>query len=506
MASSNSSRSHSPTHPSDFDFDSTFTEISILVAYAEQYAHGLNLKVRNHRKSSFTAKDWPFSEPFPEVKVTLRGEILCSPKSDGRVLGSKCKWKLVYKFHKSKMAYIWLHDSCIMKHDHCLAPNPVTLDGCHEVNYEKDLTPSEYQFIKEHSLMRIQIPMLMVNLEREFAHRSFDAKMVCRIKDKTLNERYGSDRKQLHELFIQGSDVRRLGGIFEIVPSQEFGIESLHFQTAMMRRYAIVYGVNDLKMCDATHHLTQHDRVTIVWNIIDGLQRTKLAGVSYSPSENHAPIIQSALYFFPGESFKDGKWNESSIEELSNVFDPKLCSVVSLQCNQSSAEQCVHPSGYETPINSDEECVHPSGSELPIKNANQRSISHTSSPTKTPPMTMGVSAADPSITKYTVPVTHVKCKNHRSFGVSLQILAETNQVIISKVVKGSLADQLFIEVRDELISVNSSIDLKGQDIYTAYESCVCELFQPTNPQELTLELKRSTSPRQRNSNHPTVSY
>ena len=66
--------------------------------------------------------------------------------------------------------------------------------------------------------------------------------------------------------------------------------------------------------------------------------------------------------------------------------------------------------------------------------------------------------------------------------------------------KGSLADQLFIEVRDELISVNSLIDLKEQDIYTAYESCVCELFQPTNPQELTLELKRSTSPQQRNSN------
>ena len=88
----------------------------------------------------------------------------------------------------------------------------------------------------------------------------------------------------------------------------------------MMRRYAIVYGVNNLKMVDATHHLTQYDRVTIVWNIVDRLQRTKLAGVSYSPSENHAPIIQGALYFFPGESVKDGKWNESSIEELSKRF------------------------------------------------------------------------------------------------------------------------------------------------------------------------------------------
>ena len=97
MVSLNGSRSNSPSPPPDFDLESTFPEISILIAHAEQYASGLNLIVRNHPKSLFTAKSWPFSEPFPEVKVPLRGHILCSPKSNGRVVGSKCNWKLVYK-------------------------------------------------------------------------------------------------------------------------------------------------------------------------------------------------------------------------------------------------------------------------------------------------------------------------------------------------------------------------------------------------------------------------
>ena len=60
MASLNGSRSNSPSPP-DFDFDSTFPEISILIAHAEQYASGLNLIVRNHPKSSFTAKSCHYS-------------------------------------------------------------------------------------------------------------------------------------------------------------------------------------------------------------------------------------------------------------------------------------------------------------------------------------------------------------------------------------------------------------------------------------------------------------
>ena len=152
-----------------------------------------------------------------------------------------------------------------MKHDHDIPPIPLTLDGRTEVKYEMELTPPEFQFIKEHSLMRTDIPILIVSLEREFRNRYFYCQMIRQIKKKALDERYGSDRTCLHALFTNGEGIRRHGGIFEVVPSSEdFGIESVHFQTALMRSYAIIYGVNDLKMVDGTHHLSKHKSTTIV--------------------------------------------------------------------------------------------------------------------------------------------------------------------------------------------------------------------------------------------------
>ena len=96
-----------------------------------------------------------------------------------------------------------------MRHDHDIVPIPLTLDGRTEVKYEIKLTPPEFQFIKGHCLMRTDIPILIVSLEREFADCSFDYEMIRRIKDKTLNDRYGSDRTCLRALFIEGEDIRR---------------------------------------------------------------------------------------------------------------------------------------------------------------------------------------------------------------------------------------------------------------------------------------------------------
>ena len=266
--------------------------------------------------------------------------------------------------------------------------------------------------------MRTKIPILIITLEREFANPSFDKKIVCRIKDKTINERYGSDRTRLHALFIQGEDIRRHSGIFKIVPSEDFGIESIHFQTSTMQRYAIIYGVDDLKMVDGTHHLTRHDRTTIVWNVVDGLLRTKLAGVSYCQSENNTSVIQGGLYFFPGECVKDGKRNELAVGELSNLFDPELDSEVSLDGNPNSHEDGANPPELDSDVsvddnpNSDEDAANCSGYEVPINDANSQAVSHTPAATKTPPMTMAVSTDDPFIMKYTIPITFVKGHNH----------------------------------------------------------------------------------------------
>ena len=90
-------------------------------------------------------------------------------------------------------------------------------------------------------------------------------------------------------------------------------------------------------------------------------------------------------------------------------------------------------------------------------------------------ISVAVSTDELFITKYTIPITFVKGHNHRTFGAILQFVPLTKQVLVSKVVKGSLADQLCIELRDELISVNNLIDISGTDLYTRFESDVCEL-------------------------------
>ena len=489
MASWNGSPSKTPLPLPVFDFLTTFIELKVVIAYAKQYASELNFITRHHPKSYFSEKAWPFSRPFPVDRYSMRGHILCSPKSNGRDVRSMCNWKLVYKYDKLRKVYMWLPEKSCLKHDHILPPIPITLDGCKDIQYEKDLTPKQYKFIKNNALMRIPVPMVKVNLEREFANHAFDYEMVRRVQNKTLDEIYGCDRTQLHALFVQGSEIRRLGGIFETIPSDDLSIESFHIQTARMRRYAIVYGVNDLKMVDATHHLTRYDRVTIVWNVVDCLQRTKLAGVSYSPSENHVPIIQGALHFFPGEDYKKGERNPCSCDELENHFNPQTGSETSLLSNHNPFESGSYSDGYEHPI----------------LNANKAFISEPEPPTKMPPMTMGASKDDPSITKFTIPISHVERSNHQSFGGILHLNNQTAQVTITKVVKGSLADQFCIKVGDELISINNCINCYGLDLFTKFASCTSNLFNRTNPQELSFQLKRQSSAHHENVATETVS-
>ena len=72
-----------------------------------------------------------------------------------------------------------------------------------------------------------------------------------------------------------------------------------------------------------------------------------------------------------------------------------------------------------------------------------------------------------------------------------QFVTKTNQVLVVELVKGGLADQLCIQPRDEVLYVNNSTDISGEDLYTKFQSSIGELFQCTDPHELTFELKRS---------------
>ena len=107
----------------------------------------------------------------------------------------------------------------------------------------------------------------------------------------------------MHELFRKGDHIQSHGGLFVVDPSNEdFGIEAIHYQTALFTQYALTYGVNQLIFIDGTHNLNHRKSTAIIWSGIDGLLRTKFMGAMDAFSSEHSkPIVRGAKLFFPGD-------------------------------------------------------------------------------------------------------------------------------------------------------------------------------------------------------------
>jgi hypothetical protein len=74
------------------------------------------------------------------------------------------------------------------------------------------------------------------------------------MRDKFLKDKYGPDGNNITDLFMKGERIRRLGGVFLVVPSStDCSIETIHSQTKLMREYARVYSVDGFRMADGTH-------------------------------------------------------------------------------------------------------------------------------------------------------------------------------------------------------------------------------------------------------------
>ena len=85
-----------------------------------------------------------------------------------------------------------------------------------------------------------------------------------------ITEKYGADGHNLPDLFMKGERIRRLGGLFIVVPSTtDFSIETIHGQTKLMGEYARVYGVDGFKMADGTHKITKYDMTFVFWIVVD---------------------------------------------------------------------------------------------------------------------------------------------------------------------------------------------------------------------------------------------
>jgi len=97
------------------------------------------------------------------------------------------------------------------------------------------LTKDEVDFIKNQALTRAIVPNIQIHLENTFINRTFGYDLIRRVRNHALDEKYGPDRNQMHELFRKGDSIQSHGGLFVADPSNEdFGIEAIHYQTAFL--------------------------------------------------------------------------------------------------------------------------------------------------------------------------------------------------------------------------------------------------------------------------------
>ena len=316
----------------------SFPYHSFMVKYIREYATSqgfLHLhKCKNHFTSEAALSLFPGdisfcsleSNPSQDKKYPRSGFFSCSTKSQGRTKGINCSFHLNYMWDSSNKSFKFSHQSSNISHNHQLLPQLTCVDGCVIVNFEQSLTHDEFLSIREQSRCRVQVPQMRVNLEEYFPHRSFSATMLYRMRDKFFTEKYGADGHNLPDLFMKGERIRRLGGLFIVVPSTtDFSIETIHGQTKLMGEYARVYGVDGFKMADGTHKITKYDMTFVFWIVVDCLLRSKFVGYTANFTENSNVIIDGAVVFFKQEaiySTDSADENKCFVGGIAGYFDP----------------------------------------------------------------------------------------------------------------------------------------------------------------------------------------
>ena len=147
-------------------------------------------------------------------------------------------------------------------------------------------------------------------------------------------EKYGADCHNITDLFMKGERIRRLGGLFLVVPSStDFSIETIHSQTKLMGEYARLYGVDGFMMADGTHKITKYDMTFVFWMVIDCLLRSKFVGYTANFTENSNVIIDGANLFFPHEashSALSADENKILVGGIPGYFDPFIDNEIDL--------------------------------------------------------------------------------------------------------------------------------------------------------------------------------
>ena len=121
------------------------------------------------------------SNPSQDNRYPRSGIFSCSCKSQGRIKGIECSFRINYHWDPLKKSFVFSYRSSNLSHNHQLFPQFTVVDGCVIVSMENSLTHEEFLSIKEQSHCRVHVPQMRVNLEEKFPHRSFSAKMLHRM-------------------------------------------------------------------------------------------------------------------------------------------------------------------------------------------------------------------------------------------------------------------------------------------------------------------------------------
>ena len=118
-------------------------------------------------------------------------------------------------------------------------------------------------------MIHVHIGVVLITPLR-FPGRVFDRKLVKRLSDAAISERYGADPDRMKDLMSFGTQTRDDGGelkcsphcsdvlfrleVFETDIDVDLRIESIYWQDRRMRPYVLMYG--DYAIVDGTHWMT----------------------------------------------------------------------------------------------------------------------------------------------------------------------------------------------------------------------------------------------------------
>ena len=240
-----------------------------------------------------------------EGKVLKRGQVYCKKISQGCsfcVPFSYLKKPGYYRIQefgkKVRSAYLtgkFTHNLC---HNHSHTCGTTLLDGVAFTQDRKNLTSTEISLIQQLSTgVSNQANQIQVTLREQFPDRSFDSKLIRRVKTDYLDKIWGVDRHRIADFINFGMKLASEGGTsVPEVCRDSLVYEGGHIQTKLMKEYAQTYG-QYFACIDGTHGTNQYGLIYVPHTSVDCLGKSVIVGVSFMRTENGVDIKKGLTVF-----------------------------------------------------------------------------------------------------------------------------------------------------------------------------------------------------------------